>query len=100
MFEQGGISGAKYFSFTPTASGKYTIKSIAMDKLAMNKIDPYMGFLGQSLDMSKADISGNVAENINFIYEFEAEAGVTYNFIIMVSSATKYPAEFGVIITK
>ena len=100
VFEQGGVSGAKYFSFTPTVSGKYTIKSIAMDKLAMNKIDPYMGFLGQSLDMSKADISGNVAENINFIYEFEAEAGVTYNFIIMVSSATKYPAEFGVIITK
>ena len=78
VFEQGGVSGAKYFSFTPTVSGKYTIKSIAMDKLAMNKIDPYMGFLGQSLDMSNADISGNVAENINFIYEFEAEAGEVY----------------------
>lgn len=99
-FTEAGVSGSKYYSFTPKESGKYTIKSIAMDKLAMNEIDPYIGFLGQTLDMSKIDISGNISGNINFIYEFNAEAGVTYNFIIMVSSATSFPASFEVIISK
>lgn len=99
-FDEAGVSGSKYFSFTTETSGKYTIKSIAMDKLALNEIDPYIGFLGTTLDMNKIDISGNVLGNINFIYEFEAEAGTTYNFVIMVSSATKFPAEFGLVISK
>ncbi len=99
-FSETGVAGAKYFSFTPEVSGKYTIKSIAMDKLAMNEIDPYLGFLGNLLDMNQVDISGNIAGNINFSYEFEAEASKTYYFIVMVSSATSFPAEFGITISK
>lgn len=99
-FEKRSNEGLKYFSFTPTTSGKYTIKSIAMDKLAINEIDPYIGFLGLIKDMSKVDITGNIAGNINFNYEFDAEAGNTYYFVVMVSSATKFPAEFGIIISK
>lgn len=97
-----GQSNMKYYSFTPNTSGTYTIKSLAMDKLALNFIDPYIGFLGTETDMSKIDISGNVDSkiNINFNHTFTAEADVTYTFIIFVSSATKFPASFDVVVLK
>ena len=97
-----GQANMKYYTFTPEVSGTYSIKSLAMDKLALNEIDPYIGFLGTETDMSKIDISGNVDSkvNINFNHKFNAEAGVTYTFIVFVSSATKFPAQFNIVITK
>ena len=99
-FEEASTSGMKYFSFTPTKSGNYSIRSIAMDKLAINKIDPYIGFMGTSIDMSNIDVSGNVDSsiNVNFNHTFEATANTTYYFVVMVSSATKFPASFEVVI--
>lgn len=97
-----GQSNMKYYTFTPSVAGTYSIKSLAMDKSALNEIDPYIGFLGTETDMSKIDISGNVDSkvNINFNHTFTAEAGVTYTFIVFVSSATKFPAQFNIVISK
>ncbi|MBE6131150.1 MAG: hypothetical protein E7183_05460 [Erysipelotrichaceae bacterium] len=102
-----GAGNMKYYSFTPSVSGTYSIKSLAMDKQAINKIDPYIGFIGTETDMSKVDfskldVSGNVDSNlnINFNYRFNAEAGVTYTFVVFVSSATKFPASFDIVICK
>lgn len=100
-YEGAGQAYMKYYSFTPTSNGTYSIKSLAMDKLALNAIDPYIGFLGTETDMSKIDTSGNGdGKNINFTHTFTAEAGVSYTFIIFVSSASKYPASFDIVITK
>ncbi len=99
-FETAGNSGMKYYSFTALEDATYTIKSISMDKLAMNLVDPYIAFLGSENSMVFMDISGNVPGNINFTHEFEAEAGVTYKFIILVSSANQFPAEFEIVISK
>ena len=93
-FELQGNKGMKYFNFTPSESGTYTITSIAMDKLAINAIDPYIAF-GENFDDS-----GNTQNNINFSHSFVANAGVTYSFVILVSSATSYPASFEIIISK
>lgn len=98
-----GLTGVKYFSFTPSEAGTYSIKSLAVDKLALNAIDPYIGFLGSSItDIIQADVSGNFDSkvNINFNHTFTAEAGVTYLFAVFVTSATKYPATFDIVITK
>ena len=101
-YDGAGEANMKYYTFTPSVSGTYTIKSLAMDKLALNEIDPYIGFLGTETDMSKIDVSGNVDSkiNINFNHTFVAEAGVSYTFIIFVSSATKFPASFDIVIEK
>lgn len=104
-YESQGALGIKYYSFTPSESGTYTIKSLAVDKLALNTIDPYIGFLGATeTDLAKADVSGNVDKNnkelLNFSHTFTAEAGVTYRFIVFVSSADRYPASFDIYITK
>ena len=101
-YEGAGQANMKYYTFTPSVSGTYSIKSLAMDKLAMNAIDPYIGFLGTETDMSKIDISGNVDSkvNINFNHTFTAEANVTYTFIVFVSSATRFPASFDILISK
>lgn len=102
-YEAQGVLGVKYYSFTPSESGTYSIKSLAMDKLALNAIDPYIGFLGATeTDISKCDVSGNKDSkvDINFNHTFTAEAGVTYRFIVFVSSATKYPASFDIVVTK
>ena len=101
-YEGAGQANMKYYTFTPSVSGTYSIKSLAMDKLAMNAIDPYIGFLGTETDMSKIDISGNVDSkvNINFVHTFTAEANVTYTFIVFVSSATRFPASFDILISK
>lgn len=97
-----GQANMKYYTFTPSEAGTYSIKSLAMDKLALNEIDPYIGFLGTETDMSKIDVSGNVDSkiNINFNHTFTAEANVTYTFVIFVSSASKFPASFDVVISK
>ena len=99
-YDKAGTSGIKYFSFTASTSGKYTFKSIAMDKLALNAIDPYLGVLDATLDLSKVNTSGNITGNINFVYEFDVVAGETYYFAVIVSSASKFPAEFEVLLTK
>lgn len=101
-YDGAGQSNMKYYTFTPSVAGTYSIKSLAMDKLALIEIDPYIGFLGTETDMSKIDISGNVDSkvNINFNHTFTAEAGVTYTFIVFVSSATKFPAQFNIVISK
>lgn len=96
-----GQANMKYYTFTATEAGTYTIKSLAMDKLALNLVDPYIGFLGTETDMSKIDVSGNNDKtNINFTHQFNAEAGVTYTFIVFVSSASKFPASFDIEIAK
>ena len=101
-YDGAGQANMKYYTFTPSVSGTYTIKSLAMDKHALNEIDPYICFLGTETDMSKIDVSGNVDSkiNINFNHTFVAEAGVSYTFIIFVSSATKFPASFDIVIAK
>lgn len=101
-----GKKGARYFSFTPEVNGTYNIYSISMDALATKKVDPYFGFLHNDLNnISSADVSGNVSNNINFNYTFTAEAGKTYYFMMFVSSVEtsfdeKYPASFEFIIEK
>lgn len=87
-FDKASTEGMKYFSFTATESKTYTIESLSTEKLAVNAIDPYIGF-GPSFD-----VSGNTEESINFSHSFEATAGTTYTFVIMVSSATFFPASF------
>lgn len=99
--ESASLAGVKYFAFTPSEAGTYSIKSLAVDKFAMNAIDPYIGFLGDvETDITKADVKGNVAANINFNHTFTAEANVTYLFIVFVTSATKFPASFDIVISK
>lgn len=100
LFETEGNAGMKYFSFTATESGTYNLKSLATDKFALNPTDPYLGFLGTSDNLRDMDISGNIKDVVNFDYTFVAEAGVTYKFIIQVSSATKFPTDFNIQITK
>lgn len=90
----------KYFSFTPTEAGTYSIKSLAVDKLATNTIDPYIGFLGTTTDFSNANYDGNPSEVLNFNHTFAAEANVTYYFVVLVYSATRFPAKFDIQITK
>ena len=100
-FESQGVSGAKYFSFTPSESGTYSIKSLAVDKLALNAIDPYIGFLGATeTNLANADVSGNISNDINFNHTFTAEANVTYVFVVFVTSAQKFPATFDILIAK
>ena len=99
------LDGVQYFSFTPSESGTYSIKSLAVDKLALNAIDPYIGFLGATeTDIMKSDFSGNLDKNnkdlLNFNHTFTAEANVTYLFAVMVTSAQRFPASFDVVITK
>ena len=102
-FNEASLPGVKYFSFTPSESCTYSIKSLAVDKLAFNEIDPYIGFLGATeTDITKSDVSGNLDSklNINFNFIFTAEAGVTYRFIVFVTSAQRFPASFDVLISK
>lgn len=90
----------KYFSFTPSEAGTYSIKSLAVDKLATNTINPYIGFLGTGNDLANADTSGNIKDMLNFVYTFNAEANITYNFVVLVESATRFPASFDIVILK
>ena len=100
-FDAAKITGAKYFSFTPTEAGTYTIESFCMDKLALSVIDPYIGFSGTDIN-SAPDTTGNdIKDTVNFSRSFEAEANTTYYFIIMISSVSdnKFPCsvEFNIL---
>lgn len=102
---QQGKNGALYFSFTPEEAGTYNITSISMDALATKKVDPYIGFLGTNIDdITKADTSGNIKGDINFNYSYSCEAGVTYYFMLFVSSVETstepFPASFEFVIIK
>lgn len=103
-YETSGTSGLQYFSFTPKENGTYKIISLATNKLATNLIDPFIGFLGTDVNtlLGSANVSGNVDSkvDINFNHSFEAVAGTTYYFVIMVSSAQAFPASFDIVITK
>lgn len=102
-FNEVSLAGIQYFSFTPTETCTYSIKSLAVSKLALNAIDPYIGFLGVTeTDITKSDVSGNLDSklNINFNHIFTAEAGVTYRFIVFVTSAQRFPASFDILISK
>lgn len=99
------LDGVQYFSFTTSEAGTYSIKSLAVDKLALNAIDPYIGFLGATeTDIMKSDFSGNLDKNnkelLNFNHTFTAEANVTYLFAVFVTSVQRFPASFDIVITK
>ena len=101
QFEQTSTKGMKYFSFTTTEAGTYTIESFCMDKLALSLVDPYVGFMGTDINTAP-DASGNtIKDSVNFSRSFEAEANTTYYFVIMISSVSdnKFPCtvEFNVI---
>ena len=92
-----------YFEFVAQESGTYNIYSMAMEKLAENEIDPYIGvFKDDTFNLGSADVSGNKDSsiNINFNHELVAEAGESYYFIIIVTSATEYPANFDFVVEK
>lgn len=98
-----GRTAGLYFSFTATKTGKVTLTSAAVNKLAMNEIDPYLGFIGVTDDLpnfslGNADVSGNKDSkvDINFTYTFDAVEGETYFFLVFVSSATSFPAAFNI----
>lgn len=97
---QAKVTEYQYFTFTPVEDGVYSIKSLAVDKLATNTIDPYIGFLGTTDDMSQIDVSGNNPLQLNFNHTFTATANTTYKFIVFVSDATRFPASFDIQITK
>ncbi len=97
-FDGIGASNVKYFSYTATETGKIQLISLAVDKLATNEIDPYLGFLGTSID-NTPDTSGNVSDIKNFTYDFDVVSGTTYYFAIFVSSAQSFPAEFDICLT-
>ena len=102
-FDAAGKNAGMYFSFTATESGKVTISSTAVNKLAMNEIDPYLGFIGKTDDLpnfslANADVSGNKDSkiDINFNYTFDAVEGETYYFLVFVYKDTSFPAEFNI----
>ena len=102
QFQEAKKVGMKYFSFTPTEAGTYTIESICMDKLALSLIDPYIGFIGTDIN-GVPDASGNaIKDSVNFKRSFDAEANTTYYFVIYVSSVSdnKFPCSVEFIISK
>ncbi len=101
-YEEAKTAGMKYYSFTPTEAGTYTIESICVDKLAMSVVDPYIGFVGTDIT-SAPDTTGNdIKDSVNFSRSFEAEANTTYYFIIMISSVSdnKFPCNVEFVISK
>ena len=101
QFEQTSTKGMKYFSFTSTEAGTYSIESICMDKLALSLVDPYIGFVGTDINAAPNTDGNSIKDSVNFLREFEAEANTTYYFIIMVSSVSdnKFPCtvEFNIL---
>lgn len=100
-FSDKGVANAQYFAYTATSNKTVVITSTAMELLAPNKIDPYLGFIGETDDLpnfnlANADASGNTSSEINFNYSFDVEEGKTYYFLVFVSSATSFNAEFNI----
>ena len=90
------IVGMKVFAFQSFENKTVTIESLAAEKYTDNIIDPYIGFMGTSIDFANVDYSGNVDSyiDINFKYEFDAVAGKVYYFFIFASMAVEYPVYF------
>lgn len=101
-YEEAKIAGMKYYSFTPTEAGTYTIESICMDKLAMSLVDPYIGFVGTDINANPDTTGNDIKDSVNFVRSFEAEANTTYYFIIMISSVSddKFPCTVEFVINK
>ena len=95
-----GTDGLQYFAFNASEAGEYTLESLAVDKNAINRIDPYLGFLGEVNDTTNLDPNGNPENVINFKYKFTAEANKTYYFVVMCTSADDFPAEFTILLSK
>ena len=82
------LNGMKYFAFTATESKEYSIRSICQDKLAINEVNPYVGFMGTEINMAKIDTTGNDERVMNFNHTFTATANTTYYFVIMIEEAS------------
>lgn len=95
-----GTDGLQYFAFNASEAGEYTLESLAVDKNAINRIDPYLGFLGEVNDTTNLDPNGNLDNVTNFKYRFTAEANKTYYFVVMCSSADDFPADFTILLSK
>ena len=89
--------GIVYYSFTANEAGTYVIESMAVDKLALNEIDPALGFKNAN---NKTEQITDGGVGANFKYEVTLEANATFEFMIAVSKATEYPAEFDFTISK
>ena len=87
----------KYFSFTPTESGEYSIESFALDT---QLVDPYIGFLGEDITNGNPDVSGNPTGVLNFNHTFTAEVGKTYYFAIMLEGTITTSRTFDICISK
>ena len=100
-FDQVSIPGMKFFYFRASKTGKIVIESYSEEKIASNPVDPYFGFIGETLDMSNVDYSANENNyvNINFKYETTVEEGKYYYFLIFASTANSFPATFTFSIT-
>lgn len=100
--ERETIIGMKVFAFQVFETGTYYIESLSMEKYSDNKVDPYIGFLGTTIDFSNADYSGNLESyvNINFKHEFQGVAGEVYYFFVFASMAMEFPTYFYINIYK
>lgn len=72
------------------------IESMAVDKLAINEIDPALGFKNAN---NKTEQISDGGVGANFKYEVTLEANATFEFMI-AAKATEYPAEFDFTISK
>ena len=77
-----------YFSFTASDTKEYTISSFAMEILATNVVDPYLGLVTSN----NIEPVGNNNELINFNYSFQATQGTTYIFVVMLENVGSVPA--------
>ncbi len=101
-YQAAKTAGMKYYSFTPTEAGTYTVESICMDKLALTVIDPAIGDLGTNINGAPNQEGTNIKDSVNFKLTFEAEANTTYYFVIMISSVSnnKFPCSIEFVISK
>lgn len=100
-FSEAGAKNAQYFSYTATKNGTVNLFSTAVDVLAVNEIDPYVGYIGETDDLpnfslAQADVSGNTEAVLNFNYSFSVEEGKTYYFLVFVSRADSFDASFNI----
>ena len=93
-YSEVSTKGMKYYSFTPTEAGTYSIESICMDKLALNVVDPYIGFVGTDINTTPDATGNDIKDTVNFVRSFDAEANTTYYFIIMLSNVKDNPTKF------
>ena len=99
-FDAQSRGGMKYFSFTTSEAGTYSIESIVTDKLAISVVDPYIGFVGTDINAAPDTNGNDIKDSYNFNRTFEAEANTTYYFIIMISAADKFPCSVEFVISR